>query len=439
MSLFLRIFISFWVAAILLAASFFILGRYSGGEAIESAEVALEAQAEVVAALWLKGGQGATMHWLFQQASRERPVLVNQQGISPFPQHRMVKEIWQQSPVSAGVHRLEFGRIAVIVQLPEVKPPLYLVKQIGPGHMQQASILARLLLAIVIIGLVSFVLATVLTRPIRRLRNAVQVISAGDLSARVSITGRDEVSALAADFNLMAERVSEMLASQRRLVSDVSHELRSPLARLRIALELAERAKDPASAFTRIEKEADELEQLVTDLLSLARIESGQSSLEKQKVLLGQLIRKIVADANFEGEAHRRQVVLEHCDDASVNGDPVLLNAAIENVVRNGLRFTREGSSVMVRLEQLGSSVVITIDDEGEGVPESALSLLFEPFARVEEARDRHTGGFGLGLAITGRTLLAHGGEARAENRPDGGLRVILTLPTFVGKLDEQE
>lgn len=429
MNLFLRIFISFWLATILLASSFFLLGRYSGDKAIEKTEVALEAQAEVVAALWLKGGQRATMHWLFQQSSEQRPVLVNQQGGSPFVQHRMGGDTWNQSPVTAGVHRLKFGHIAIIVKLPEVIPSLYLVKSINPGQMQRLPVPVLLILAIIIIGLVSMGLAAVLTRPIRKLRNAVQVIAAGDLSARVSISGRDEVSALATDFNLMAERLNEMLASQRQLVSDVSHELRSPLARLRIALELAERAKDPASALARIEKEADELEQLVTDLLSLARIDSGQFKLEKQPVPLCQLIKKIVADANYEGEARRRQVILKDCDDVVANGDPVLLNAAIENVVRNALRFTKDDSCVVINLRQKNSSIVITVDDQGDGVPEEALSLLFEPFARVAEARDRHTGGFGLGLAITGRTLLAHGGKAKADNRPGGGLRVTLTLP----------
>lgn len=429
MSLFLRIFISFWLATILLVSSFFLLGRYSGSEAIESSEVALQAQAEVVAALWIKDGKRSTMHWLFQQSSQERPLLVNQQGISPFPRHRSKNAIWNKSPLSPGVHRLKFGRIAVIAELPDVDPPLYLVKQMQRGQMQRLPMLVWILLTIAIIGLVSLVLAALLTRPIRQLRRAVQIISAGDLSARVSISGHDEVSALANDFNLMAERISEMLASQRQLVSDVSHELRSPLARLRIALELAERAKDPASALKRVEKEADELEQLVTDLLSLARIESGQSVLEKQQVALCELLKKIVADANFEGERNHRQVILEHCDEVTANADPVLLNAAIENVVRNGLRFTQDNSNVVISLQQQGHSIVITVDDEGKGVPEESLKLLFEPFARVAQARDRLTGGFGLGLAITGRTLAAHGGSAKAENRDAGGLRVTLTLP----------
>lgn len=429
MSLSLRIFLSFWLATILLAASFFLLGRYSGDKAVDSAQVALRAQAEVVASLWLEDGQRSTMHWLFQQASEQRPMLINVQGLSPFPRHRSKHSVWNKSPISAGVHRLKFGRIAVIAELPGIAPPLYLVKQLDGGPMQRLSLLNRLLLAIAIIGLLSFALASVLSRPIRQLRRAVQVISGGDLSARVTIQGHDEVSALAEDFNLMAQRLSEMLASQRQLVSDVSHELRSPLARLRIALELAQRASDPATALARVEKEADELELLVTDLLSLARMESGQSVLEKQSLSLCQLIEKIAEDARFEGEARQLQVVLEHCDDLILTADPVLLKSAIENVVRNGLNFSRDQGRLLISTRLLGDAVEICVEDEGEGVPETALGRLFEPFTRVEQSRVRRSGGFGLGLAITGRVLLAHGGQARAENRSGGGLRVILRLP----------
>ena len=429
MSLFLRIFVSFWLAAILLAGSFFLLGRYSSNEAIERAEAVLEAQAEVVATLWLEGGHRATRRWFFQQGRLQRPLLLDEQGVSPFKRHRGQSKPWRHRPVTAGIKHLKFGRVAVIVALPGVSPPLYLVRQLDLGHMQRLPLIVWVVIAVLIIGLVSYMLATVLSRRIKQLRSAAQVIAGGDLSARVTIAGGDEISALADDFNLMAQRISEMIASQRQLVSDVSHELRSPLARLRIALELAERAEDPALALSRIEKEADELERLVTDLLSLARIESGQSLLERQAVPICELLKTIVADANFEGEVHQRSVVLEPCDEVTVMGDPVLLHSAIENVVRNALSYTPKASNVLIHLQQAEGELKIIIDDQGPGVPEDALARLFEPFTRVAEARDRDSGGYGLGLAITGRTLVAHGGRALAENRPGGGLRVTLTLP----------
>ncbi len=429
MSLFLRIFLSFWLAAFLLATSFFLFGRYYAGEAVERTEAVLKAQAEVVTALWQEGGPQATRNWLFNHGRRARIHLLDAQGRSPFSR-REPRTPWHGGPLSPGVKRLGLGRIAVVVEVPGVTPPLYLVRHIDRGRLHRIPVAVWLLIAMVIVGLVSLALASALTKRIRRLRTAAQVIAEGDLSARVSVKGRDEVSALAHDFNLMAERIEEMLQSQRQLIRDVSHELRSPLARLRIALELAQRAEQPASALMRIEKEADELEHLVSDLLSLSRIESGQTQLERRTVPLCGLLQGVVADASFEGEAGGRRVSLARCDESRVEGDAVLLHAAIENVVRNALRYTPEGGEVTVQLQRDEQHLTITVEDQGPGVAEAELERLFEPFSRVGEARERESGGFGLGLAITGRTLLIHGGNAWAENRPEGGLRVTLQLPT---------
>lgn len=166
----------------------------------------------------------------------------------------------------------------------------------------------------------------------------------------------------------MAQGVTEMIKSQRQLVSDVSHELRSSLVRLRVALELAQHTENPAPSLLKIAKEADGLEQMVSDLLSLGRMESGQSVLEKHKVKLCPLIKKIVDDANFEGETMNRKVLLEHCDDSEIEGDPVLLHSAIENVVRNALRYPKEGSVITVKLVRERDHLQITVDDEGPGV-----------------------------------------------------------------------
>ncbi|MCK4707281.1 MAG: ATP-binding protein, partial [Gammaproteobacteria bacterium] len=192
---------------------------------------------------------------------------------------------------------------------------------------------------------------------------------------------------------------------------------------------LAERADDPADSLQRIEKEANELETLITGLLTLARIESGQSQLEKQSLALCELLTKIVEDANYEGQATQRIVSLNHCDRVMLTADPVMLHSAIENVVRNALRYTPPDSKISINVHQSHDSVTITVDDQGEGVPPQAIDKLFEPFARVAEARDRLSGGYGLGLAITGKVIQAHAGQVTAENREEGGLRVTLTLP----------
>ena len=432
MILFWRIFLSFWLAAVLLAASFFLLGRYSSSETIDKTLTKLKAQAEVVAALWKnEGGRPAVRHWLFQQSEDERPLLLDETGQPPMRRHRMMhaRKPWRYSPISPGVKYEKHGRVTIAAALPGIEPRLFLVRQLGPAQLHNMSRPLMLVISVAVIALVSLLLAYMLVRRIRVLRETVSVITDGDLSARVNISGHDEVSALASDFNLMADRINEMMSSQRQLVSDVSHELRSPLARLRIALELAERSENPQSMLAKIEKEASELEQLVSSLLSLSRMESGQSVLEKQMVMLCPLIQKIIDDANFEGEATQRRVVLETCEDIELLLDPVLIQSAIENVIRNALRYTPEGGKVTVRSINTGNNIEIIIDDEGPGVAKDKLDRLFEPFTRVDEARDRDSGGYGLGLAITGKTMLAHGGKAHAENLPQGGLRVTLILP----------
>ena len=321
------------------------------------------------------------------------------------------------------------GRVQIIAELPGVKPPLFLIQTLNPRQLDRLPRIYLFPLALIVISLVSYFLASVLTHRIRHLRSTVQVIADGNLNARVSLKGSDEVSALANDFNRMAERISDMLTSQQQLVSDVSHELRSPLARLRIALELAERADDPTASLQRIEKEADELESLVTGLLSLARIESGQSQLEKQSLSLCELLKKVVEDANYEGQAMQRTVLLNHRAAVTVFADPVMLKSAIENVIRNALRYTPHNGEIIVNAHKAHDLVTITIDDQGDGVPPQNLDKLFEPFARVAKARDRISGGYGLGLAITGKVIQAYAGQVTAENSEEGGLRITLTLP----------
>lgn len=433
MSLFVRIFLFFWLTAALLASSFFLLGRLSGSEVIEQAKLVLKAQADIVAALWQQDGGHATRHWLSQQSTENRPLLLDSQAQSPFTtpltRHKNGHHNKLAIPLKAGIHRDKIGNTILVAELPGIEPPLFLVRQLEPMQMQRLPVWSWFLVSLLIISLLSFVLARVLSQRIRHLRHAVQGIAEGDFTTRVTLDGQDEVSALATDFNRMADRINDVLSSQRQLVSDVSHELRSPLARLRIALELAQRSDDATSALLRIEKEADELEILVTELLSLARIESGQFQLEKKPVEIVELIQKVVQDAQFEGATTQREVRLEHCNPVILTVDPVLIRAAIENVVRNALRYSPPGSVIQISTQLQPDEFNIIIQDQGPGVPEESLQKLFEPFARVAKARDRKSGGFGLGLAITGRSMLAHGGQVLAQNRDEGGLRVILKFP----------
>ena len=446
MSLFLRIFLSFWLVAALLAASFFALGRLSSDKAVDKAQARLKAQAVLVAGIWLQGGHRHTMHWLFQQNNKNRPLLVNASGVSPFSminmgmtpaeigmmQHNMTMgetELNLKYPLVSGIQYQNSGQLSLIEMLPDVKPALFLVEQLEAEQLRRIPFSVWLLITFLTISLISFLLARTLTKRLYQLRYATQKLAEGDLASRVKIQGRDEVSALADDFNRMAGQLQSMLKSQRQLVSDVSHELRSPLARLRIALELAERIETPKTMLPRIEKEADELENLVTDLLSLARIESAQFTLEMKHFCLCELLHKIVEDANFEGARQNKKVVLQACDETIIHADPVLMRSAIENIIRNALRYTPVESEVEVSVKKALNKLTISIKDQGIGVPDDALQKLFEPFARISEARDRKTGGFGLGLAITGRVIKAHGGKVFAKNRAKAGLSIYIYFP----------
>lgn len=429
-SLFSKIFIAFWLTAILLGAAFYLASLSLGDRELGEREQWLAAHAETASNLYLEQGLPAVSHWVrsLQREGAPRMFVLDEQGKPPFMQRipPRLKRRLDDIPLSGGVHRLFRGHYLVLAPINEDRPRYYLATITDLGHLHGLPPWARVIIALFVSGLVSFGLAAIITLPIRRLRRAAQSMAAGNLDVRVGGKGRDEIAELARDFDIMAERLTEMLQSQRRLLSDVSHELRSPLARLRVALELQEKSADQGKSLKRIEKEADELERLVSNLLSLARLESGQVTLERKPVSLAALLQAVVNDAEFEATARQRHVRLEIERDEVVSGDPVLLRAAVENVIRNAIRHTREQSTVTVQLSIIGENALVEVCDHGEGVPEEELSRMFEAFTRIGEARDRHSGGFGLGLSISRQVMTAHGGAVSASNRPEGGLCVSL-------------
>jgi signal transduction histidine kinase len=224
----------------------------------------------------------------------------------------------------------------------------------------------------------------------------------------------------------MAARLQRLLESQRQLLRDVSHELRSPLARLRIASELA---REEPSHFERIEQEADKLEELIGQMLLVARLDSPMSAATREPVDISALARQVCEDAQLEASARQVQVVPRISDGCSVSGRPDLLQSAIENVVRNALRYTAAGTTVDVEAQCEGSQWRVVVSDHGPGVPDDQLAAIFKPFHRVSSARERDTGGYGLGLAIAERAVVAHGGTIAAQNVAGGGLRVEIRLP----------
>jgi two-component system sensor histidine kinase CpxA len=292
----------------------------------------------------------------------------------------------------------------------------------------------RLAVLAVIVGALSFWLARYLSAPVGALRKATRELSAGDLSARVGPPAsrrRDEIGQLARDFDAMAERLETVLGSQRRLLRDVSHELRSPLARLRVALELArDRAgADAADPLDRIEHEASRVDELIGQILLLERLEVGESESEVAPLDLSAVLSEVVDDASFEASAAGREVTFEAGEMCRILGRPNLVRSALDNVIRNAIRHAPDGTTIDVALDVGSEQAVVTVRDHGPGVPGEHIDSLFEPFTRVAEARDRNTGGAGLGLAITRRAVEMHGGTVSAANHPDGGLVVTIRLP----------
>jgi two-component system sensor histidine kinase CpxA len=321
----------------------------------------------------------------------------------------------------------------VIVDFPPEEHPFFGLHSV-PG--------LGIFIAVISSGLVCYILARYLTSPIVQLRAATQRLASGDLTARAGVPAsrrHDEMAELMRDFDRMAERLENLVNAQSRLLTDISHELRSPLARLNVALELARQRSgaEASSALDRIDRETNRLNQLIQRLLTIARLEAGDESIEKIPVDLEQIVHEIAKDAAFEAQSRGCRVEATVVDDCVVVGSPGLLHSAIENVVRNAIRYTHDGTSVEVRLErgvgqQNGGGspeAVVRVTDSGPGVPEDALDKLFRPFYRIDDARGRQTGGVGLGLAITDRAVRLHGGTIRVSNRPQGGLMVEIRLP----------
>ena len=299
--------------------------------------------------------------------------------------------------------------------------------------------LPGLIIAIISSGIVCYLLSWYMTKPIVRLRTATRQLAAGDLGARTGAPGpmrSDEVSGLMRDFDAMAERIETLLKAQSRLLNDISHELRSPLARLNVALGLA-RQRVPVEGtdmLDRIELEASRLNELIGRILTLARLEDGEQLVPQTPVPLDEIVTSVTEDAEFEAQARHCHVRTSIPDgNWEVRGNASLLHSAVENVVRNAIRYTQEGTSVDVELtgdnKPGNHEAVLRVSDSGPGVPPEALAKLFEPFYRLDDARGRQTGGVGLGLAITERAVRFHGGKVTASNRDGSGLTVELRLP----------
>jgi two-component system, OmpR family, sensor histidine kinase CpxA len=446
-SVFLRIFLSFWVAQ----ALFFVLAilvtlafrpRSSTWEALRTTVL------NDAVSTYEEGGDQKLRDYLegIEHSQHVRAYLFDEQGNEVS--HRGAPD-WAMRVAAGGPRGPHDGflfpapqvlrdsrassdgkhRYTIVLGLPP-GPRVF----IGPRGLPFTGLIIGVLSS----GLVCYLLSWYLTKPIVQLRTAARQIAAGDLTARAgapAISRRDEVAGLMRDFDAMAERLETLLNAQSRLLNDISHELRSPLARLNVALGLARQRAGVESTdmLDRIELEAARLNELIGRILTLARLEDGEQLVPQTPVPLDEIVESVSEDAEFEAQERHCHVHTSIAEgNWQVRGNASLLHSAVENVVRNAIRYTQEGSAVEIELKSETRGIreaVLRVSDSGPGVPSDSLDKLFQPFYRLDDARGRQTGGVGLGLAITERAVRFHGGKVSAFNRPQGGLVIEIRLP----------
>jgi two-component system sensor histidine kinase CpxA len=469
-SLFVRIFVLFWIAMALIvggsiAVTFTVAAREYESRELQRRPAAIAIQASEVLG---KGGVAALKKWLSanEHSIADRDLYI----IGPDGQDILGRRL-----SDSAARRLEyFNRESMSEPDSEASPslpppplppppprnfrPQRAAPQIvGPdGSTYTVLLVPRrpsifgalslpgislmiLCIALVVSAFASWWLAQHLSAPIRRIQEGARALASENLDARGGASLRvsagfedrkDELAVLARDFDAMADGLIANRAAVTRLLRDISHELRSPLARMRLAVGLARRpTADSERQLDRLEREIERLDDLIGQVLKLARLNGTDAPIEREPVDVDEMIEEIVHDANFEGAAKGCTISVEGSAGQTVNGNRELLRSAIENVLRNAVRYSPPGAPVEVAVERSDAGLAVSIRDRGPGVPAADLERIFEPFFRVAESRDRDSGGEGIGLAITSQVMRAHGGSATAGNRPAGGLEVRLGLP----------
>ena len=451
-SLFVRIFLSFWLAMGLIliggvgVTAAFLIKRSTEIQSLVPGELAISAEQRLQ-----KDGLNGVREWA-RDMRNSHPGLdifvvdalgrtVTRQTPPEFIQHRILR--LQQEGLLNGPSRrgsspggdllrtepqitAANGAVYTIVfsQVPDWSPAV-----LGTPDVQ----LLLILVALTISGSICWFLARSVTRPVEKLQVSARSLADGNLDARVGAefaNRKDELAVLAHDFDQMADRLRNLIDSKEELLRDVSHELRTPLARLRLALGLARReGADLVREHDRIEREAERLDELIGQILRLSRLNSAHQQINAEVFDYAGLVASVAEDTRLEAQAQNKQVIFNDTSPLMIQGDQELLRSAIENVVRNALRFTAIQTAVEITLQSEGDQAILQIRDHGPGVPEEELQRLFEPFYRVnQQARQRDTGGYGLGLAITARVVGLHQGSVAALNHPEGGLIVTIAV-----------
>jgi two-component system sensor histidine kinase CpxA len=451
MSLFLKIFLWFWLSIALVVAALTIVNWSTQTEPLVRqwqifVGEAVNANSQTSMQIYDNEGQKGLEEYLNRGKNPERINAVGffDENLKQIAGNEISQEARNLLSATLQSENVEFVRLSdQIIAAKKIQSKnganfVYVMQLKRPAPTSLLSELKnripQILAVILTAGLLCYGMARYLSSPIGKLRKATQKLAEGDLQTRVAPevgNRRDELASLARDFDEMAERIENLLYSQKRLSQDISHELRSPLARLNVALELAKQKSDnPATApmLERIENESNRLNEMIGRLLMLSKLESGAQDFSKHNVNLTKIVENVASDADFEAQAKGKSVKILANHDVRVFGNENLLRSAIENVLRNAVRYTDKGTTVEISLKNGGGRAEIIVRDFGEGVPENELENLFRPFYRVGEARERKTGGIGLGLAIAERAVDAHKGTIKAKNA-EKGLIVEIKLP----------
>jgi len=446
-SIYWRVLISFCAANLLaLALGIFLTQQFI--EYSTAVEINWSVLAQGADQAYERGGSTALTEWSLQQRREgiEATLYENGQALSPIRIPPSVQESLQTW--------LAEKRDVVL----QPWPNLYLaVQQVqgSDGHSRQLVAFSRshsrlrqqtrqsIFLAIqgglslLFIGFVGWWVARSVAKPVEAIRRATQRMASGELSARVEGKRRapDELAQLASDFDAMAERIEALVAHDRSVLQDLSHELRSPLARLHLILDLAHRSTTPEEAsryFLQAEQEISRLDDMTGEMLALSRLEGGIPGVNREPVDVSALLRECVRRAQLEAQA--RGIVLDVVDAAPaiVSGNELLLERAFDNLIANAIKFSPAGGRVVLRSQSVAGRVEMSVSDNGPGVPDAELGSLFRPLFRGSNAS--RADGHGLGLAIVQRVVKAHGGDIQAANGADGGLVVCLQLPLAGGE-----
>ena len=449
-SLYWKIFLTFWLATILIIiTTAWVTSEIAQKSSIPARErVFMDSYANAAVATFESGQKEALNKWLQQTGTSRQMTLYLLTSDGEIIGNPVPPEVVKQIAANLAKEELDdgllkFGDIIVsheILSTPGKAYRLAAVSEKPLAHFVEipwAGLTIRLSIAIIISGLICYLLSVYLTQPLRSLRMAAKSIATGKLSTRVGhFKGhhRDEIAELSGEFDRMAEQLEAIINSKERLLQDISHELRSPLARLQIAIELGrKKAKQTAEIeFCRMEIECLRLNNLIGEILEFARLDKSSTQLNRSLVNIPTLVKQIVDDANFEAGGEEAQgVELQYSQDCDLYLDERLVHRAIENIIRNALRYSAPNPrvSVLVHPNEANTEIYIDIADNGPGVPEEQLIKIFNPFYRVDTSREKKTGGYGLGLSIAQQAIKLHQGNIQATNRQGGGLLVRIILP----------